>query len=69
MVFDPSTLDSQPSTHLPAFDGNGNVMALVNAVGRFGLGGLRIRPLRRADPDDRPDGAGQSVPVFDEVHG
>ena len=31
-VWDSSTLNSQPSTHFPCFDANGNVMALVNAA-------------------------------------
>jgi RHS repeat-associated protein len=31
MIYDSSTINSQPSTHFAAFDGNGNVSALVKA--------------------------------------
>ena len=30
-VYDPSTINNQPSTHFACFDGNGNLMALLNA--------------------------------------
>jgi RHS repeat-associated protein len=59
-VYDTSTINSQPSTHFTCFDGNGNVMALVNAVGgtltaqyEFGPFGEVLRatgPMAAANP-------------------
>jgi RHS repeat-associated protein len=59
-VNDPSTLNSQPSTHLVSYDGNGNVVALVNAAdgsesaryvyGPFGEVIRATGPMAKANP-------------------
>jgi len=60
MVWDSSTLNSQPSTHFVAYDGNGNVSALANTAdstatanyedGPFGEAIRATGPMAKANP-------------------
>ncbi len=59
-IYDPSTVNNQPSTHFCAYDGNGNVAALMNAMNgliaaqyEYGPFGEVIRatgPMAKANP-------------------
>jgi len=61
--------DSAQGTHFAAFDGNGNVAALVKASDGTIFGAVRVWPLRGSHSLHRADGQGEPVQVEHQIPG